>query len=194
MQMTPWRWITVPNYEHNKLIERILKLDQPPDDDTTYARWITADGHLDLLQQNAKEDDVIVYACDKYTFIHAVVIGEEVIDLLADDLLDWNGSPFSARAAAYAWGGGRDDVWIERGSAIDGSKMIQTARQLVFGREIMGLPGKGDAYFEVSQEYSHLSDIHHRPEHSAYCRFDEHGDLEYVVTITQRRRVKPFRS
>ena len=176
----------MPSYEHEKLIERILKLDQPPDDDTTYARWITADRHLDLLRKNAEEDEVIVYACDKYTFIHAVVISEDVIDLLDNDLFRWSGGPFFAHAAAYTWGGGRDDVWIERGPAIDGSKMIQTARQLVFGREIMGLPGKGDAYFEVSQEYSHLSDIHHRPEHSAYCRIDEHGDLEYVVTITKK--------
>ena len=174
------------NYEHDKLIGRISKLDQPPDDDTAYAKWITADRHLDLLQQNATENEVIVYASDKYTFIHAVVVSEEMIDLLDNDLLCWSGGPFFACAAAYTWGGGRDDVWIERGPAINGSKMIQTARQLVFGREIMGLPGKGDIYFEVSQEYSHLSDIHHRPEHSAYCRFDEHGDLEYVVTITKR--------
>ena len=174
------------NYEHDKLIARISKLDQPPNDGTAYAKWITAGMHLDLLRKNAEENEVIIYASDKYTFIHAVTVSEEMIDLHDDDLLCWSGGPFFACAAAYTWGGGRDDVWIERGPAISGSKMIQTARQLVFGREIMGLPGKGDTYFEVSQEYSHLTGIHHLPEHSAYCRLDEHGDWEHVVTVGTR--------
>ena len=177
----------MPNYEHEKLIKRIAELDQPPDDETAYANWITAGKHLDLLRQNERENEVIVYASDKYIFIHAVAINEDAIDPLdIDDLLCWSGNPFFARAAAYTWGGGRDDVWIERGSAIDGSKMFETARPFIFGREIMGLPGKSDTYLEVSQEYSHLSDIHYYPEHSGYCRFDEHGDLEYVVTITKK--------
>ena len=176
----------MPNYRHDKLIELISRIDQPPDDGSMYANWLNAGLHLDLLRSNAEEDEVIIYASDSHTFVHAVVIREDKIDLLDNDLLRWSGNPFLACAAAYTWGAGRDDVWIEHGQAIDGSQMIQAARQLVFGRQAKGLLANGDAYFEVSQEYAHLSDIHHRPEHSAYCRFDENGELEYVVTITNK--------
>ena len=173
----------MPNYEHEKLIECVLRLDQPPDDDSTYARWITADGHLDLLQQNAKENEVIVYACDKHTFIHAVAVSEDTINPLdIDDLLGWSGNPFSGAASyTYPLGGGRDDVWIERISPVNGSTTLCAARPLVFGRERPGLPGM--RYFEVAQEYAHLADIHHLPEYGAYCRLDEHGDWEHVVTV-----------
>lgn len=174
------------NYRHDKLIECISQIDQAPDDATAYANWITADLHLDLLRKNAEEDEVIIYASGQHTLIHAVAVNEDVIDPPdIDDLLGWSGNPFRA-AAAYTWGGGKDDVWIERGPAIDGSKTLQTARQLVFGRKTPEILGKGSSDIEVAQEYVHLTDIHHHPDHNAYCRPDEHGDLEYVVTITKK--------
>ena len=49
-----------------------------------------------------------------------------------------------------------------------------------------GLPGAATQYFEVSQDYSHLSEAHYLPEHSAYCRFDERGDLEQIVTVSSK--------
>ena len=174
------------NYRHDKLIEHISKIDQAPDDATGYANWITADLHLDLLKKNAEEDEVIIYASGQHTFIHAVAVNEDVIDPPdIDDLLGWSGNPFRA-IAAYTWGGGIDDVWIERGPAIDGSKMLQTARQLVFGRETPEILGRGSSYFEIAQEYVHLTGIHHLPERGAYCRPDERGDLENVVTIAKK--------
>ena len=172
------------NYEHDRLLERISKLDQPPGNDTEYARWISADMHLDLLRKNAEQDEVIIYACDKYTFIHAVAVNEDAIDPPdINDLLGWSGNPFSS-AASYTWGGGRDDVWIERGLLVSGSKTLRAARPLVFGREMPEL--SGTVYFEVAQEYSHLTDIHHLPERRAYCRLNEYGDWEYVVTISEK--------
>ena len=39
-------------------------------------------------------------------------------------------------------------------------------------------------YYEVMQEYSHLTEIHWRPEQHAYCRFDENGDYDHIVSIT----------
>ena len=172
------------NYEHNRLLGRVSKLNQPPVDDAEYASWITAGMHLDLIQKNAAEDEVIIYACDKYTFIHAVAVNESAIDPLdINDLLGWSGNPFSS-VASYTWGGGRNDVWIERGSLVSGSMTLRGARPLVFGREMPGLPGT--VYFEVAQEYSHLTDIHHLHERGAYCRFNEHGDWDYVVTISEK--------
>ena len=179
----------MPNYQHDKQIERISKLDQPPDDDTAYAKWIAAALHLDLLRKNTEENEVIIYACGKHTFIQAVAVSEDAINPPdIDDLLGWNGRLCPA-VASYAWGGCRDDVWIERGSPVPGSITLRSARPLVFGRQIPGLPGRSKDYFEVDQEYSHITDIHYLREHNAYCRLDEHGDLDQVVTMTSNTSV-----
>ena len=174
------------NFEHKMLVERISELNRPPVEQTEFAAWIAADKHLDLLVENAKEEEVIIYACGKHTFIHAVVLSEERLEPPdIDDLLGWNGNPF-ASAASYVWGGGRNDVWVERGSPIHGSEALEAARALVFARQIPGLPGAATQYFEVAQDYSHLSEAHYLPEHSSYCRFDERGDLEKIVTVSSK--------
>ena len=172
------------NYEHDQLIKRISRLNVPPDDDTEYARWITAEMHLDLLRKNAEEDELIIYACDRHTFIHTVVVNEDAIDPLdIYDLLGWSGNPFST-AASYNWGRGRENVWIGRGSPVYDSMTLSAARPLIFGREMPGFPMT--SYFEAAQEYTHLTDIHHIPERRAYCRFNDQGDWEYVVTISEK--------
>lgn len=174
------------NFEHKMLVERISELNRPPVEETEFAAWIAADRHLDLLVENAKDEEVIIYACGKHTFIHAVVLSEERLEPPdIDDLLGWNGNPF-ASAATYVWGGGRNDVWVERGSPIHGSEALEAARALVFARQIPGLPGAATQYFEVAQDYSHLSEAHYLPEHSSYCRFDERGDLEKIVTVSSK--------
>lgn len=176
----------MPSYEHNKLIERISKLDDLPVDAATYATWIKAGGQLSLLRENARNDELIIYASGNHTFIHAVVVSEQAFaDLDRDDLLGWRGSPFSARAG-YVWGGERSDVWIERDGFNFGTKTPKDAQQLVFARDFEGMKGEGSSYFEVLQEYAHVTEIHWRPEQHAYCRFDEHGDLEHVVSVTSK--------
>ena len=179
----------MPNYEHDTLIKRIEKIDRPPDDNSVYAKWLAAEAHVELLRHNATEDELIVYACDEHSFVHTVAVSEDALDPLdVDDLLQWSGNPFDAYPASYTWGGGRDDVWIERCPAVDGSETLRKASPLILGREIPELPGKNTSYFEVTQEYSHLAEIHHYPDHHSYCRFDEQGDLEQVVTITSPSR------
>lgn len=50
-------------------------------------------------------------------------------------------------------------------------------------RRFSGLRGE-PSYCEVLQEYSHLSGIHWKSEYSSFCRFDENGDFDHVVSFT----------
>ena len=96
----------MPSYEHNKLIERISQIDKLPEDPAKYETWIKAGAHLSLLQNNAEEDELIICAFGKYTLIHAVVVNKDnLCPLDQDDLLDWNGDPFSlcARLCLGKW-------------------------------------------------------------------------------------------
>jgi hypothetical protein len=123
----------LPSFAHKKLIERIARLDETPDDPAAYADWFKSGGHLSLLRDNADEE-LIVYASGDYTFFHAAVISNDKLSPVnKDDLLRWSCNPYQP-LASYVSGGGREDVWIDRGMHASGAQTLKGTRQLVFGR------------------------------------------------------------
>ena len=171
------------SYEHKQLIERISQVDKVPENFAEYAAWIKADGHLALLRDNVQENELAIYASGNYTLIYSVVVSEDSLAFMnQDDLLDLTGN--FASCAGYVERGGRDDIQIESGIPPWPQNTFENARQLVFRRTFEGWNGEGRIYFEILQEYAHLTEIHWRPERGAYCRYDEHGELEHVVSVT----------
>ncbi len=176
----------MPSYEHKKIIEEIKGLDELPSDQEEFATWIQAGAHLEFLRRNARSEELVIYGCGDYSFVHAAVVPNDRLAALGqDDLLHWSGTPYLS-IASYVYGGGRDDVWLERLTDSTGSMELEGATQLVFGRTFEGWSGSDRTYFEVNQEYTHVTGIHWRPEQRAYCRFDENGDLQQVVSVTGR--------
>jgi hypothetical protein len=92
---------------------------------------------------------------------------------LATKTMFYNGRPTRSRA--------RDDHHR-------GSKTLDSGVDLVFGRTFEGWSDSERNYFEVNQEYTHLADIHWRPERKAYCRFDDNGDLADIVSISPHQK------
>lgn len=177
---------TLPNYEHKKLIEVITRLDEVPADSESFSKWIEAGAHLNFLRENARANELVVYASGEYTFIPSVVVpNDRLAPVDQQDLIRWSFSPFTS-IASYVTGGGREDVWVERGLSGTGTKTMRDAVQLIFCRTFEGWNGPGRTCYELHQEYAHLTGIHWRPETRAYCRFNEHGDLDPVVSVTSR--------
>ena len=171
----------MPSYEHKQIISNIAGLDEMPAGEEDFDRWIRAGAHLEFVAQNGQADEIAVYASGEFSFIHAVVVSDgRLAQLTEDDLAHWGSSPYTS-IASYVSGGGRDDVWLERAVESRRSQPWEHATQLVFGRKFEGWSGDDRTYFEVNQEYSHVADIHWRPEHRAYCRFDKNGDLQKAV-------------
>lgn len=176
----------MPSYAHKKLAEEIQRIDALPGSDAKLAEWIKAEAHLDFLQRNALSDEVVLYASGPYAFVTSILVPNDILfPLDKEDLLRWSGNPYSS-IASYVYGGGRNDVWIESTTSINGSEVLAKGKDLVFGRNFEGWTGDGNTYFEVNQEYTHLAGIHWRPEHGSYCHFDQNGDLEHVVSATYR--------
>lgn len=174
------------NFEHKKLIEAITGFDEVPADSRPFSEWIEGEAHLDFLRRNARADELVIYASGECTFIHSVAVPNDRLKLVdQQDLMQWSFDPYTA-IASYVTGGGREDVWVERGLSGTGTKTMEGAVQLIFGRTFEGWTGPGRIYYELHQEYAHLTGIHWRPEKRAYCRFNEHGDLELVVSVTSR--------
>lgn len=173
------------SFEHKKLLERISHLNEIPKDPNAFAEWLKAEKQLAFLMENAHEEELVVYASGHHFFVHALAVRDEkLMPVDEEDLLEWSCNPYGS-VASYVSGGGRPDIWIERGMRHMGADTFQGGWQLIFGRSFEGLRDDDANYIEILQEYAHLEGIHWRPEQRAYCRFDKHGDFEHVVSVTQ---------
>lgn len=120
----------MPSYAHKKLLEEIQRIDALPGNDAKLADWVKAEGHLDFLKQNALSDEVVIYASGPYAFVTSIIVPNEVLfPLDKQDLLRWSGNPYGG-IASYVYGGGRSDVWIERTTSIDHSKVLEKGKDL----------------------------------------------------------------
>ncbi|MBV1814640.1 hypothetical protein KTT58_18035 [Pseudomonas viridiflava] len=173
------------NYTHKKIAEFIKKLDVMPSDPHQYDEWITAAGHLRFLTDNANSDEVVIFANGEYTYVDTILVPRKW--LIRTDRSKISSLTFDSYSsvASYVWGGGKKDVWVERGVQLEFNGK-RVGSQLVFCRSFEGWEGKGQHYVEINQEYAHIAGVHWRPEKNAYCRFDELGDLEATVSITNR--------
>ena len=171
------------SYEHDRITRAINEMNEPPTEDQEYSSWIRAGGHLQLLRQNARDSEVIIYACSRPTFIHAVIAKEsEVTPPDIDDLLEWSSSPHIGRAG-YSWTGSARDVRVEFTETNSRPRKLKHRQNLIFSRR---MEGWGDPhYYELLQEFAHTTEIHWREEQRAYCQIDENGDVEPVVSITK---------
>lgn len=175
------------NYEHNKLVEQIAALSRPPADAGDLDVWVEARSHLQLLEDNTQESELIVAARDDTTSIQSVVVREDKLHPLDEkDLLGWQGNGFEPRAQ-FMRRADQDDVQIEESRDLWMSRTLAGAQPLTFGRHAKGFGDDGGAYYEVLQEYVHVFDVHWQSNEKAYCDFDEHGDLRHVVSITLRK-------
>jgi hypothetical protein len=174
----------MPSYAHKKLADEILRLNAKPTDRTEFSEWIEADAHLRFVETNAQSDEVVIHVSGPYSFIHSLVVPNSALSPVdQDDLLGWSDNPYRS-IASYVSGGGRKGMWMERDSRGRGSKALDKGTDLIFGRKFEGWSKKDATYFEANQEFTHVSGVHWRHEYGAYCRFDENGDLEQVISVS----------
>lgn len=174
----------MPSYEHAQMLAAIHKLGERPRDSEALASWLRAERHLQLLKANATDSEIIIYANSETIFIHTVLASEaELFSPVNDDLLEWSSSPYEDRAG-YWWSWDSEGAQVGLASEHEFPAKLGHRQNLIFGREIEGM--RDSQYFELLQEFAHAVEIHWREERRAYCRLDENGDLEPVVSITSR--------
>ncbi|BBB48881.1 hypothetical protein [Pelolinea submarina] len=174
------------NYLHKNILDKVNKLDEIPENKEDFDEWVNSTENIRFLIQNALTDEIALYISSEFLYIDSLVVtNNDLFPLDKDDLLHWGLSSIHS-IASYVIGGGRDDIWIERGFTNAQSKSLEGAKRLIFRRTFEGFSGDSRNYFEILQEYTHLCEIHWRPERHAYCDFDENGDFNPVVTISKR--------
>ena len=172
-----------PTPSHQALLDRIRGVATCPADERAFDTWITARSHLELLAQNSGEDELIVYAGANSFFVDSAIVPRASVEPVdPTDLLQWSSHPGSVVGYSTSLDGG--PFKIDRGTSFHGSKTLDAACRLVYPREFVGLKTDDSYYMEASQEFTHLSECHWRPERRAYCRFDENGDFDPVISVS----------
>jgi hypothetical protein len=164
-------------------MDKLLSLSKVPTADSEM--WlISAEASVEFLKENAKTDEIVLYASLPHVLIHGVLAP---LDRLQppdqDDLLRAQVFPDDSWAVQHASGGGEEDrVYLNPPLSTPGCKTLVGGEKLVFRRTFHEVPSKA-TYTEISQKLVHAFDLHFLEERGAYCRLDSHGDIEEVIRI-----------
>jgi hypothetical protein len=160
-----------------------------PASSSEFEAWIEQAETVHFLDQNTRETELVVFACLNHILLQAVLVPSDQLDPPnMDDLQKWD-------LISDGWGinyhlSGEDPtVWITRPLESAGSKALIRGEKLVFSRSFEGHDDK-KSYIEFLQKFVLIFDLHFVSHKNAYCRLDEHGDLEEVIRITEIPAVK----
>ncbi|MFT5592622.1 MAG: hypothetical protein ACI8SR_000984 [Oceanicoccus sp.] len=160
-------------------LDGIYSLALEPKDKISFDDWATQTGLEDYLENEAKEDYVIIYASLPHTFIHSVFIPQQAPnEEIIKDLRKWSYNPHSSWSQVCT----SDEAWIEPPLSNSGSEILKTGEQIIFGRYFEGVNSNKN-YYELNQKLAHILGIHFMPERNAWCKLDDHGDIFDVFKI-----------
>jgi hypothetical protein len=149
--------------------------------------WLSAaEQSVNFLKEHIiKSDRLILFASAPYVLIHTVLAPLKNLhppdreDLSRDFVM-----PDDAWMIEHVSGGGRpDQVYLSPPLGRRGNT-LRDGEKLYFSRSFAGSPRRS---IEISQKLVHSLDLHFMEERNAYCRLDEDGDLEDVISVYEAR-------
>jgi len=166
------------------IVDRLKQMAEWPSQAESFNAWLEMGSALDLLRDNAQQHEFVVYASDRFTFIHAILAPASLLNPPdIEDLMSWNCNPTTSWGVTVQFSEPRS-VWISPPLEHTGSKTLDQGEQLVFSRDFDGRSGK-KSYYEILQKFTHLFGLHYIDERHAYCRLDELGDVEDIIRIVE---------
>ena len=163
-----------------KTTDTLQKLSSLPLEKEAFEAWLKLEDAIEFLENNARQDEFVVYAGMTHVFMHAVVVpASSVNPPNVDDLISWSCNPTSSWGISYTFS---DPASVQICPPLEhtGSKTLDKGEQLVFARFFEGRLGSKN-YYEALQRFIHVFDLHYLRERSAYCRLDKHGDIEDMI-------------
>jgi hypothetical protein len=159
-------------------INYLRTLSEPPT--TDLEDWLSdVNSSLNFLNYNSQNSSLVIYASLPHVLIHG---------LLAPTSLSCDSEHHKATTShifpSHKWriehasGGGLPDRVYLADPLKD--TVFEGGEKLIFTRSF---DGRDPVPTEVSQKLIHALDLHFIQTRSAYCRLDEHGDLEDVISL-----------
>ena len=174
----------VTTYAHEQLCRDIAHLDTCPEDESEFARWCRASGHLELLAENCDQDELIIALYGPYAYLRSLFVDRSTLDDTTPDVLVRWQPPHSERLVSYSWIDPDGPVNLVREYSIEDRQFILDAESPIFRRSIDGVNDQYSLFWEPKQEYLHAIDAHWRPERKAYSKIDKQGDWLDLICVT----------
>jgi hypothetical protein len=166
------------------VVDRLNRISDSPSQKEEFDIWLEMDSALAFLSDNSQQDELVVYASNRSSFIHAILVPASSLNPPdIDDLMAWRCNATASWGITVQFSKPRS-VWISPPLDHTGSKTLDQGEQLVFARHFDGRPGK-KSYYDILQKFTQVFDLHFIEERNAYCRLDGCGDLEDVIRIVE---------
>ena len=167
----------------NGILEKLISLARYPT--TNPGKWLgnAAEG-TEFLQKNSASDETLLYASGPHMFIHSVLVPTTALDPPDhDDLYRGYTLPSHSWAIERVIEGGKKySISLASPLSQSASKSLAGGEKLIFFRPFEGVKNY-EPQIEINQKLVHALDLHYVDERNAYCRLDERGDIEKVITL-----------
>lgn len=159
--------------------KQLIRMSQTPNSTQDFNEWIEQNDVIPTLRENLASEHIVLYASLPAVYLYSILIpAKEYSEEELENFQSWNGcDPYSSWGVCIS---GDDSFWIDPPISSGFDKDIEGAEQLVFGRSLAGVK---ENQYELLQKFTHLSEIHYLPERNAWCKLDEHGDIQEIVKI-----------
>ncbi len=160
-------------------------------------QWLVAATEAtQFLIENANASDVLLYASIMPSaLIHGVFTPvSQVTPPDIDDLLQAYVQLDDSWVIQRSWGGGEGyRMYLQPPMDSPGCRSLVGSEKIIFRRSFEGMP-HFEVPTELNQKLVHSLDLHFLEERRAYCRLNDEGDLEDVVTIFEEKTDDPSES
>lgn len=166
----------------NTILRALTAISKIPE--TNPGDWLSsAESSIEFLKTNVRSNRLVLFASMPCVLIHAVLAPLKNLDPPdQNDLSNDFVMPDAAWAIEHASGGGEPDrVYLSPPLGRYG-KSLAGGEKLFFKRSFVGSEKHP---IEISQKLVHALDLHFIEERNAYCRLDEDGDLEDVISLVE---------
>ena len=162
----------------------LLSIISPCTEENDTELWLRQRELFDFLQEQRSGRSIMLYGTTRFKpsfLFHSILVpAAEIDDAGSDELIDWRAPSISWSCDVMEGGGKPPSMTFDIGHFQFGDKPLKNDQRLVFPRSFSGREEDKD-YFEIAQFLTHAHELHWIPERRAWCRFNEHGDIDKVI-------------
>ena len=175
------------------ILQSLTNLARVPDTDP--GKWLeNAEQSVRFLMQSCeKNKEIILYASGPHLYMHSVLVPRAAVDPPDhDDLVHAHLMTTDTWCIQRSYGGGKGHrVYLEPPLSFPGCQTLAGGEKLIFLRNFEGVKAY-QSIIELSQKLVHTLGLYYMDERRAYCRLDNRGDIEDVITEYDDERSDPL--
>lgn len=171
------------------IVTYLRETDNPPTDAAERRRWFEGEDALSFLASTTTAVIPIYISTNSFFLCTAFVPSTRFRDEYPSQMLDWCFNPDSQWSWGYQLRGrGRGRVpkpFVHGPLDATSGRFYEGGTPLLYRRWFDGLPTAERTYLELDQRIAQICDLHWVAARSGWCRIDQHGDVQNVLTIAR---------